>query len=846
MDGVLVDVEVKPLEVLHQLLLRSGEVVTKEELLDSVWSGTDVVEGSLPTAVSKLRKALRPYGDAVVTLPRVGYLLAAASVREARAEESAWPGLDLHEGGPVPARPQWRLVRCLARSPFREVWLAANPKTSERRVFKFALNDRGLQSLKREVALARLLHREGGGRDDVVRLLEWNFEAHPYCVESEYAGPDLLEWAESQGGLASVPLPIRVNIVAQVARAVAAAHALDILHKDLKPANVMVDQPWPGEETPRVRLGDLGSAALIAPDERAGWSITDLALARDETNASGSTVLYAAPEVLAGQLPTRASDVYSLGLLLYQMAAGDFRKQLAPGWENDIEDPSLRALIAHAAAGDPARRLSSAAELAGLLIEVPAQAKSLPPPPHRGRWLVAASGLALVLAALSVWAMIRMRHPAPLRPLHTVAVLPLNGIGTPPGDPLGVALADEVASILVAVRGFGVRPVTPAVVASSLKAETVVTGRYQIAGEKLQVSLAAIDVASGRLRWQDTMQAPANSLVSMQVQLALRVRGGLARALGGQPPAGGAEPSSEEGYQLYLRSAALASDAAENREAIGLLERAVALDPRFAPAWHALSKRHYMEARYGRGGGAALVRADEATQRVLALDPHSVAAASTMVIALVERGQLVEAYKLAEQAVRWRHDSVEAHFALSYVLRFAGLLNEAAPHCETAYLLDPRNNISGLRSCAVVFLLLDDVPRTMNYLRLDEWSEFEAALSIHSHLRHGRRAEALRVAKLHPSLSGSFALLPACAAKPVPASDDPESNYFAAAHLAYCGRPDEALTLLRRAVDGGYCAYPAMDHDPFLAPLRSKPEYGGIRADAQACQNRFLAARNKP
>ena len=73
--GTEVDLESKPWEVLRQLLLHAGEVVTKEELLEAVWPDTNVVDGSLATAVSKLRKAL---GDEsmIVTVPRIGYRLA--------------------------------------------------------------------------------------------------------------------------------------------------------------------------------------------------------------------------------------------------------------------------------------------------------------------------------------------------------------------------------------------------------------------------------------------------------------------------------------------------------------------------------------------------------------------------------------------------------------------------------------------------------------------------------------------------------------------------------------------------------------------------------------------------
>jgi hypothetical protein len=79
----------------------------------------------------------------------------------------------------------------------------------------------------------------------------------------------------------------------------------------------------------------------------------------------------------------------------------------------------------------------------------------------------------------------------------------------------------------------------------------------------------------------------------------------------------------------------------------------------------------------------------------------------------------------------------------------------------------------------------------------------------------------------------------------VQTSEDPEANYLAAANLAYCGQTKEALRLLRLAVQGNYCSYPAMDSDPFFASVRTAPEFAAIRAAGMACQKRFLTERQQ-
>src|ERR1700734_3045097 len=132
------DMESKPLDVLLQLLLHAGEVVTKEELLESVWPDVMVVDGSLATAVSKLRKAM---GDEehpmIVTVPRVGYRLA-VPVYCKTVGGPAGPGPGFKAGDFVPGRDQWRLTRPMDVSGSSEVWLAENPTAREQRGFQFA------------------------------------------------------------------------------------------------------------------------------------------------------------------------------------------------------------------------------------------------------------------------------------------------------------------------------------------------------------------------------------------------------------------------------------------------------------------------------------------------------------------------------------------------------------------------------------------------------------------------------------------------------------------------------------------------------------------------------------
>lgn len=367
--GRPVELERRPLEVLQYLLRHAGEVVTRDELLAAAWAGRVVVEAVLTNAIGKLRRALGDEAQSIVTtLPRVGYRLGVPVSR--RAVEFLPAASRLQAGGSVPRRPNWSLETLLSRNGDNEVWLARHGKTREARVFKFSLAGGGLDGLKREVTIARLLREALGEREDFVRVLEWDFEQAPYFVECGHGGTSLDRWPdEGPGALARVPVAQRLRLFVAAAEAVAAAHGVGVLHKDLKPANLLVEGEGDGA---RVRVADFGSSHLFDPSWLDALGITRLAATHALPSGSG-TPLYLAPELATGHSPSIRSDVYALGVTLYQLLVGDFRRPLAPGWEGDIEDPLLREDIAAAAHGDPARRLDSASALAARVRDLDAR-----------------------------------------------------------------------------------------------------------------------------------------------------------------------------------------------------------------------------------------------------------------------------------------------------------------------------------------------------------------------------------------------------------------------------------------------------------------------------------------
>jgi Tfp pilus assembly protein PilF len=390
---------------------------------------------------------------------------------------------------------------------------------------------------------------------------------------------------------------------------------------------------------------------------------------------------------------------------------------------------------------------------------------------------------------------------------------------------------------------------------------SIVTGHYFIAGDQLEVTLEAVDVANNRSVWRDTISVAASDKIAMREQIASQVRQGLVPMLGGSAAFGepGTRPRSEQAYDLYLRSIAIPHDVAPTKGAIAMLERAVGLDPSYAPAWAALGMRYYYDATFGDGGEAMLRRSDSAFERALALDPNLISAAGALITNQSDRGNIGRAFAQASALVQRRPDSASAHFVLSYVLRYAGLLDDAARECDTALKLD-RGNYQ-FRSCSWVFARLGRPERAMQFVRLDAGSDWAARQTAFILLGQGKVAEARQsIQRMSDTPLMGHDLLQACldpqdasrldeSARKVEtaalAGVDPEPRYVFGSLLSYCGQKDAAMHLLKSAIEHNYCAYQTLQSDPLLGKLRGASEFGEVLSAAKDCRDRFLAERQQ-
>src|SRR5438094_1307983 len=412
-----------------------------------------------------------------------------------------------------------------------------------------------------------------------------------------------------------LPLALALEIIEQVARALAAAEACGVVHRDIKPSNIMLESD-PGGCAPIVKVIDYGVAKVLAPEAERGAEQT-------QTGFIG-TPAFASPEQFAQSGETRLdtrSDIYSLGVTFWYLLSGrvpfvgrtleEIRERQAQSLPNEqlkgLDVPArIFALLKSMLAPDPKDRPQSARELLSAihccLREFSAEARL-----RRRRFEVATAGAVLVIAAIAFGTWLYQHAQSSTQMERSIAVLPFENLsGDKENAYLAEGIQDEILTRLSKVGDLKVisrastqpyksKPENLREIAKQLGVAHFLEGSVQKSAGTVRVNVQLIEAANNSPRWADTIDRPLTDILSLESEVAITVADQLrAKLTGEEAEVIAAKPNDNpEAYDAYSRGLAytLSSggfDPANVIAARQYLKEAVRIDTKFALGWSLL------------------------------------------------------------------------------------------------------------------------------------------------------------------------------------------------------------------------------------------------------------------
>jgi serine/threonine-protein kinase len=723
------------------------------------------------------------------------------------------------------------------------------------------------ERFRREVRLARRITHK-----NVARIHDLGtHEGILYLTMELVVGESLETYLDRHG-----PLDVEraVSVAEDICRGVEAAHAAGVVHRDLKPANVLL------EEGGRVVVTDFGIARAFSEHGDASVTVGIVGTPR-----------YMAPEQVAGGAIDARTDIYALGLVLYELLTGE------PPFDGSSPVAVAMARL-HQAMPDPRARRPVPDDLAALVVECGSRDPEDRPGSIREVLARLVSGLhaSATLVSTSVPTTERAQRPAagseepgskeasskasPSRvspsasasattsvpDRRTLAILPFRYRGPPELDYLADALTEGVIDLLSTTRALKVlaRGATdryrdayePEQIGRELGADVLVDSTVTCSADRVRVIARLIDVASGSQIWNERFDTQLDDVLALEDRISRRIAEALRFRITTETYRGDA---SGDAVQLYLRARrsllrAHAERVGSPEEAVTLLDRALADAPDFRPAMSLLAvatlRAWFMSA--GPDGIAWERRAREAVARAMAEAGEMADTQFAAATLAVQDGDFARAAVCLGRAIAIAPTFAEAHDYIGRLQMEAGPVEHGLARLRVALELDPTLAVSWI-----------DIARY--HAMCGDYAAFERAIETVSRAT-GRRFRPvsllrLRVAAWRGELREASRSFRKDSAEPMSALIEayiavglgdlsgpafleqidgllaPFSNprfgclvrQLAVESLSIAGYDEEALVMLEMAADGPFIDLLWLDQCPVLASLRDRPEYVEIR-----------------
>jgi serine/threonine protein kinase/Tfp pilus assembly protein PilF len=659
----------------------------------------------------------------------------------------------------------------------------------------------------------------------------------------------------------AIPLEQAISITIQIAEGLAKAHEKGIIHRDIKPANIFITNDG------IVKILDFGLAKLAGQAQ----------LTKDSSTLG--TVAYMSPEQLSGKEIDQRTDIWSLGVVLYEMLAGelpfkgDYEQAIVYAILN--EEPKsmesipseLQNVLRKALFKNPEERHASTAELLNDLTAIREnyginERLHLSPKSTRKKTMIISAVAVLILIA-AIAGIFLFPTAEPEASIKSLAVLPFTNLkNEPETDYLGPALAADIIKDLAYLNNLNVLPFSAVRDIddwTTLKVEHILTGNYLKEANNIRLSLELIRSANHQMIWNGSIEDEYENTFKLQdkvsdkvikelrIQFAPEEQSRMHRDISNDPLA----------YEYYLKSFAYPYTVEGSSMAIEMLKKSIQIDSTYAPAYYELGYHTGRISQIRFGHSEEYIKAEKYLMKAISLNKDYIDARTELGGFYTETGNADKALKITKEALKINPNNAWTHFRLSYIFRYTGMNEESVCAAEKALTLMPDN--PRFRSVRNNFLYAGDFQRALEVSDLDKTNPNMVADKGLLFLMMGDTTKAIEILQRSikmesDSSSYTFNLVKAYlfhlsgrhqeAIKCVHRIEDNkpydgEILFDIASLYGFMGDYENCVRVLNQAVNGGFYNYPFFLIDPFLDPVRDDPEFNEVLALAKEKHEAF-------